>query len=97
MFKISLKRRQCNCCRLNDECQAHRVTLRAAKQIPECISPEPQKTFCEEQNIDIKVKDYAEYLSKQTALYLLGEKKGGISYDTFMRTTWNYGKLNPVR
>lgn len=84
---------KCNCCKLNDECQMTRVTTRAGKQIPGCGQPYVKPTLCEESNIDIKVKDYPEYLHKQTCLYLDGQ----LSYDMWNRSTWNYGNIRPVR
>jgi hypothetical protein len=98
----SLLRRQCNCCRLNEECQAHRVTLRAAKAIPGCISPEYQPTFCEQNNVDERITDVAEKLCELGDRYRIGGYTPdgirwieAIGYDQWRRQYINYGLIRP--
>lgn len=97
MPKIYSLKRKCNCCKLNDTCQSYRVTTREIGDTPGCMSPTEHKSILAYDNIDASVTDYAEYLSRQTKLYMLGIKNGGISYDQWWRNTWNYGKLVPVK
>lgn len=67
-----------------------------------CIPPEKQLTFCEQNNIDEKITDVAEKICEFTDRYL----KGGFTpdgirwlpammYDEWRRSYINYGLIKP--
>jgi len=69
------------------------ITTRNRGEIPGCISPAKQTTFCESLNIDVNVKDVAEHYAQACQAYI----DGILPYETWWRITWNYGKIIGMR
>lgn len=104
-IKLSLLKK-CQLCK-HGECRCHMVrrfhefNFRVPGDHPDnAIQPEYQKTWCEENNVDINVTDVAEKYCEFGDRYLIGgftpDGKRWVprmNYDEWRRATINYGLI----
>lgn len=102
-MKVYRFRLSCNCCKLNETCQAGRVTTRAGQTIPGCIPATPQISFCEANNVDEKITDVAEKIHEfRDRVNLGGFTPDGIRWIPAMsererrQAYINYGLIKPT-